>query len=345
LQTHKSQRLEFTNFNSRFITHGIDVISDPSAPDGEAVYIFAVNHLPHPDYLAHVSTAKAANITPAAYGGPKARSQVEIFHHVIGTTNVQHMRSVQHPLIMTPNDLIAVSPTSFYVTNDHHYREGIMREVEDLYFGAKWSSVVHVRLPDLRIPPGGDAPAGVDAVKVVTGLHNTNGIGHGPGGQVLINSCVSGTLHVGKLPPLETSVEKYGLDEDRGITMVGHVPMESTIDNPTYFSDPYATAGEDKSGYVLAGLTRAVDFMKQARVPGSKIPVLVWYVTPKKVRRDGEDAFERRVIFEDDGQRVSSASTAVLVAIDPKLEGGRRKAWLYVTGPMARAIIAVKVDL
>ena len=38
-------------------------------------------------------------------------------------------------------------------------------------------------------------------------------------------------------------------------------------------------------------------------------------------------------------------SAAVLVAIDPKLEGGKKKAWLFVTGFLSTNAIAVKVDL
>src|SRR3954451_6277908 len=115
----KSQRLSFENFDTTYVTHGIDVIPDPEQGDDKAVYIFAVNHVP--------------DVTL-----PKARSQIEVFHHVIGSPSIRHIRSVWHPLLRTPNDVYASSPTSVYATNDHRYTEGLLRTIEDVYSDAKW---------------------------------------------------------------------------------------------------------------------------------------------------------------------------------------------------------------
>src|SRR5690242_19899925 len=170
----KSRRLRFDNFDGPFITHGIDVIPDTVKTDGEAVYIFAINHVPE----NQVSGEK----------GPYARSQLEIFHHIVGSSSIKHLRSVHHPLITAPNDVLAQSPTSLYVTNDHRYRyHGLMRAFEDLYFGAKWTQVVHIRLNSLA---AAEPTAGVTATVALSGMHNNNGLGHGRSDrEILISSC------------------------------------------------------------------------------------------------------------------------------------------------------------
>ena len=317
----KSRRLKFESFNGPFITHGIDVIPDKDRPEGEAVYIFAVNHVPE----VQASGAK----------GPSARSQLEVFHHIIGTSSVKHLRSIWHPLIRTPNDVVALSPTSLYVTNDHFYREhGIMRMIEDMYIKSDWSDIVHIQLDSLKAP---DAAAGVTARIALAGLHNTNGIGHGrTEDEILISSCTSGVLNIAQVPS----------DPSTGnLTVVEAIEIDHIADNPSYFADPYASAVDDRSGFLEAGVSRAADLLHTMRDPNAKDPVMVTYLRPKRPEEGG--GWEKRVLLDDDGTRLRSASASVLVAIDPASEpkGERRKAWLFATGFLSKNVIAVKVDL
>jgi hypothetical protein len=328
----KSRRLGFENFDDTFVTHGIDVITDPHSEDDGAVYIFAINHVPSPEYLKLKQTSEYGKGT--TFEVKKSNSRVEVFHHVLGSSSVRHIRTVQDQLITTPNDIFAISPASFYVTNDHYYPEGHMRTVEDLYSGARWSNIVHVRT-------SGDGPSGSKTTIAMTGLHNNNGLGHGKSpDEILIDSCTSGTLHIGRVSPES---------EEHTIELQESIQIDSIVDNPTYFSDPFATASHDASGYVLAGLSRAIDLPKTCGDPAATEPVMVWYVTPAVAEREGDpgsgDRWKKRLLFEDDGSRIRSASCAVLVPVDPTTEGGKRKAWLFVTGFLSENIIAVKVDL
>jgi hypothetical protein len=317
----KSRRLKSENFNGPFITHGIDVIPDAELTDGEAVYIFAVNHVPE----SQASGEK----------GPHARSQLEVFHHVVGSSSIKHLRSIWHPLIRTPNDIFAQSATSIYVTNDHRYRNhGLMRAVEDLYSGAGWTEVVHIRLNSLT---AAESDAGLSATVALSGMHNVNGLGHGRSdGEILISSCTSGMLHIGQLPA----------DGIGNITVVESVEVDHLADNPTYFADPYATPGDDRSGFLETGLAHAITIGKTQRDPLAKDPVMVTYLKPVSPGR-----WEKRVLFEDDGTRLRSGSAAVLVAIDPAEDSqdeslpGTRKAWLFATGFLSQSIVAMKVNL
>ena len=152
------------------------------------------------------------------------------------------------------------------------------------------------------------------------------------------------------------------------------IQVPITVDNPSYFQDPYAKiTGRDASGYVLAGLVRASKF------PSKQDPVAVYLVQPSG---DGKGAHSQRKIFQDDGKGISTASTAVLVAINPENNEGKKQvcldftfkknpeggssmasgraisillivmltqletqAWLFVTGPLSLNAVSTKIDL
>lgn len=292
------------------MTHGIDVIQDPKQAD--AVYIFAVNHLPNPDHW----------LAEGAKDTPKAHSQIELFHHVLESKTVQHVRSIWHPLIKTPNDIVADSPNSVFITNDHFYREGHMRMIEDLWPSAKWTTVIHVQISDLKA----QGSAGLDASVAHSGLWNNNGLGHGrTDDELVISSTIGGELYVSQR------------HANNSLSIKSTISFGAVTDNPSFYADPYRTNGDDASGYVVAGVSQAVHLATTAKDPEATEPCQVWYARPKG------DGWEKRLLFEDDGSRIRSASAAVLVPIEP--ENGQKKAWLFVTGFLAEKMIAVKVDL
>ncbi|KAK2002610.1 serum paraoxonase/arylesterase [Colletotrichum falcatum] len=318
------KRLKFENFDGTFCTHGLDVISDPQRP--EAVYIFAINHVPHPEYLA----------TKAQVGGQskqkvvqKSLSRVEIFHHILMSSTVKHLRTVVDPLIKNPNDLLAKDPYSFYVTNDHHNSEGIGRMVEDMLPFTSWTTTVHVRVEEMSVL----APTnGIKAEVALSGLRNNNGLGHGRNpDDIIVSNCAAG----------EISLAQLSSDpENTSITFTETIAVDSYVDNPSWFEDPYRSEDHDASGFVLAGLPRPVDVLRLARAAKPRIASVVWHVKPT-----ASGGYEKRILFQDDGSRVSSAATAVLVAIDPSQEKGQKKAWLFITGFLSSNAVAIKVDL
>ncbi|KAL2670086.1 hypothetical protein Neosp_014967 [[Neocosmospora] mangrovei] len=317
----QSQRLKFVNFKGPFNTHGIDVIPDQESVEA-AVYIFAVNHPPNLEKCPDAGDLKECDASAA--------SRIEIFHHVIGSDVATHLRSVQHPLISTPNDILAQSPHSFYVTNDHYYKEGALRFLEVVYWGARWSTTVFVELDSLTSTnPTGDVKAQV----AVSGIHNQNGLGRGRPGEILIGCAGRGVLEVGKAST-----------EHPAVQIVSSIKLDSTIDNPSYFVDPYANSTFDASGYVLAGLSRAADLPKATTDPNGADGSMVWYV-PSRQGAAESSTMSPKLLFEDDGERIRFATAAVMVAIDPKLEQGQRWAWLFVTGALAKSVLAVKINL
>jgi len=324
-QTKASRRLEFVNFDGPYNTHGIDVISDPDSTE-PAVFIFAVNHVPD------------ANTCPGPTSHQdcvwRSSSRVEVFRHVLGSTTISHVRSVAHPLISTPNDVLARDPFSFYVTNDYFYKEGPVRQFELMFWLAKWSTTVFVEFQVVSPP---NATAGVTVKVALDGLYNQNGLGRGRNGEIMIGRAGAGAVEIGHISA-----------DNNTISVVDTFYMDSTVDNPSYFADPYASEAFDGSGYVFAGLARAADILETTKSPEALDGSMVWFV-PTKPRDNtgGSKASDvaPRLIFEDDGSRLRFGTTAVLVAVDPKLEGGQRWAWLFATGPYAKRAVAVKVNL
>ncbi|TXT04822.1 hypothetical protein VHUM_04090 [Vanrija humicola] len=314
-KTFTSKDLTLDGFNGAFVTHGIDIIKDPKRAD--ALYIHAVNHLPNPGWLA------SRDITIQ----DKGNSVIEIFHHVVGSDSAQHIRTVQHEDIKTPNDLFATGPTSFYVTNDHHYREGHLRAIEDL--GSRlvtpWTNTVHIEADANK-----KDKEGVRSQVVLDDMHNNNGLGHTPNpNEVIICDAAGGVGYVANI------------QADRSLKIIDEIKFATTIDNPFWFQDPYPEVGGDKSGILTAGLQRAHLLAHEITDDNSAMANTAWLA----VGKPGEKKWAIQQLFADDGSQLRSASAAVLIAIDPKTNGGKKQAWLFVSGFSSKNVVATKVDL
>ncbi|KAK6825312.1 hypothetical protein PG987_012806 [Apiospora arundinis] len=354
-KTQKSTELKFENFKGPFVTHGIDIASAPEASPGEkGVYIFAINHLPNPAVYGEYPYGPAK---PGTWDLPRAASQIEIFHHVVGSSRAIHLRSVKHDLIRTPNDIQIISgkmaqdgakerPLQFFVTNDHRYQHGRWRQIEDLYPGAQWTDTVHVKLDSLDFAK--DATAGVHASIALNDMWNNNGLGYAKTtDELLLTSAMGAKLYVGR-------PEEVGKGQPPRINITDTVEFDSIVDNPSFF---YDEADPGSGGVVLAGVADVLSIPRHHKDVDSGInPVRVWFAQPRLVESstlpgEKQRVWERTLLFEDDGSRIRTASTAVLVTVGPAsslekgAKGGRRQAWLYVTGFWAENMIAVKVDI
>ncbi|CAJ2503650.1 Uu.00g110440.m01.CDS01 [Anthostomella pinea] len=318
-KTMRSQKLTLSNFKGPFVAHGISVFS--SASDPKTVYVFAINHLPNPLWKAGSSTQ------------PKAASQIEVFTHTVGSRTAKHLRSISHPKIRTPNDVLALSEHEFLVTNDHYYREGPMRLVEELIRDLRaWTDLVHVRFDD---------EGNVNATVSLDSIPTNNGLGWGPDRQqVLISDAIGGRIYFAGLPD----------PANRTVVVSHHVKTGSVVDNPKYFSDPYAGLdgkGKDYSGYLLPGIGRGLDFVNNYGDATGKAPLSshVAYL-PAVAGKDKARSLENpaRLIFSDDGTAMRGATTGVLVAIDPAVNDGKREGWLFVTGVVAPHMLATRID-
>jgi hypothetical protein len=330
VQTLHSTRLKLLGFYGPYNTHGIDIYSAPNDPT--SVYIAAVNHLPNPEFYTASSSPSPSKVS-------RARSRLEIFHHKVGTTEATYIRSIWHPLLRTPNDILFKSLEEIYVTNDHFHRDGPSRFVEDVAYGSIGQQtdliLLHLTHPISDTPKGGEASN--DAVGVVgtvanKGIHNNNGLGYGrTSSEIMICRTAIGQLLLTEVD--KTQPPKLNINET--------IQLPCTLDNPSYFSDPYAAkTGRDASGFVLAGLARAITF------PDGLDPVMVWLVQPNTSGgSSSKSKWTQKLIFQDDGHVCRTASTAVLVAIDPDENSGKKQARLFVTGPLSKGVVVSKINI
>jgi len=326
--TFKSTVLKLNGFAGGMSTHGIDILNDPTDPT--LLWIYIVNHLPDPErWFVDPPTSKAIE-----------HAHIEVFKHVLGSDEASFVRSVMHPLIKTPNDLLATSPSSFYVTNDHVYDSGALRIWEDVgtQGSAPSSTLIHVEFAD--IGPN-DPSAGVTATVALNKIHNNNGLGraspHQPE-EINVIDASGGVLH-----RVKRHLDHQNKPE---LTVLERIQLDGTLDNPSYYEDVYATPGNNASGYILPGLANAATLAENFPHLDRPIPSLVYHVRSNgPVKFEGGTEWEKRLIFQDNGTQLRSASGAILVGIDPKTNGGKKQGWLFATGFGSEAMVAAKIDL
>lgn len=281
-----------------FVTHGMDIWYDPSLPD--MVYLHAVNHIPH-----------LVDGVPQSYSD----SRIEVFTIDLGASprTATHRQTLKHSLVYTPNDIYSLGPTDLLVTNDHVNTRGHLRTAEDI-LTFSWSS--HTTI--VRLNQNG-------AKVVADGLHNANGLGHGPNGTIILGDAAGGDLTT------------FKLEGDR-LVKQDYLALGIQLDNPTYFTDNRPDKGSDASGYVLGGLLAGIHLDKTCRDPWAKVPSSVWIAR----RSSTTGQLEKKKLLEDDGTWVSGASIGLILPIKSVKE---KKAWMVVTGPFSLQIGVVKIDL
>ncbi|OAA32022.1 Six-bladed beta-propeller, TolB-like protein [Moelleriella libera RCEF 2490] len=327
-KTFKARQLTLQGFKHDFVTHGIDVVSDVT--DKENVYIFAVNHPPNPKhYLASGGRSSSE---------PKAQSQIEIFTHKPGSDVAVHRRSIRSPLITTPNDIVATSASRFYVTNDHYYREGRRRMLEDFLTrgAAPWTNMSLVTITDAQ---AADPTTGFQALPVLRGLHNNNGLGHaGPDNkdEILVTDASGGVL--------------YRLRRRAGteaLQVIEEVQMPIMLDNPSWYEDEWKTRDNDASGYILNGLARGIDLAAHMHDQSVSAAVQVYHLRANGSAgaAGGHKHWEKRLVYSDRGAQLNTVSGAVVVGIDPAQNGGKKQGWLFMTGFVGKNMVAARIDL
>jgi len=135
----------------RFQPHGISLWVGPDGRDA----LFAVNH--------------------PVDGDTPARNAVEIFDVI--DNGLVHRATLTDPLLVMPNDLVAVGIDRFYVTNTHGHPPGALQTIE-----------TYLQLADAQVifyGPGGFRPA-------ITDLVFPNGINVSPDGRTLYVASTTG---------------------------------------------------------------------------------------------------------------------------------------------------------
>lgn len=224
----------------RFRPHGISLYV---APDGRRT-LMAVNHP----------------------GGN--RHTVEIFD-LSPDDVLTHRATIEDPAIVSPNDVAAVSPEAFYVTNDHNRPDDVGRMWAAI-FGSPVSTVVYWD--------------GEKAKVVADGLAMANGIAvSADGGTVYVTELLGRTLRI------------YSRDLASGdLTLKDKVYLGTGVDN--------IDVAEDGTLWIAAH-PKLATFAEHAEDPASPSPSQVIVVEP--AAGGGGEAW---TVYLDEGAELSASS-------------------------------------
>ncbi|KAK8877059.1 paraoxonase [Apiospora arundinis] len=119
--------------------------------------------------LAYDEATSSLFIANHRRDGPR----VDVFHLEFESHTLQHIHSIQHPLIRGPNAIHLVNSHEFYVSNDHHFlaKDSHLLSTLETYSGIPTGTLVHVDMAPLLRDPSST----VDA-EVVARLPFPNGI-------------------------------------------------------------------------------------------------------------------------------------------------------------------------
>jgi arylesterase/paraoxonase len=178
-------------------------------------------------YDLNAASPRPVNLTPEAsptfsphgvslYVAPDGASTLFVINHERGRHTIEvydvdesrltHRATLSDPMLVSPNDLVAVSPTQVYVTNDHHYPTGTMRTIED-YLRRPWANVVMWDGHGFR--------------EVASGIRLANGINQSPDGK---------TVYV--VATIGQAVRIYDRDAaTSNLTFRREIPLDSGGDN------------------------------------------------------------------------------------------------------------------
>ena len=175
---------------------------------------------------------------------PPSGHSIEIFEWRDG--RLAHRETVRGELLVSPNDVVATGPRSFYATNDHRHTAGLRRLLED-YLQRAESNVVHFDGRTMRV--------------AATGIAYANGINMSEDGQeVYVASTTRGRVHV------------FARDAASGaLEAVDVLELGTGVDNIEV----------DRHGMLWIGAhPKLLSFVAHARDAGERSPSQVLWVHP-----------------------------------------------------------------
>ncbi|KAF9214526.1 hypothetical protein BGZ59_003488 [Podila verticillata] len=212
-------------------------------------------------------------------------SVVEVLEYQIGDDFVQYKETIKHELIFTPNDIVAMGPRSFYVSNDHKYAKGVMREIE-LVLRRPWSDVIY-HSPE-------------ETFVAFSGVASANGMTSTPDrSTIYLSACNGGGMHV-----LKPRVD-HTLEEEE------YIKLDYFVDNPSFDADT--------GSIFLAGHVQPLLFTGQMKSPGVPVigPSKIVKISKKKAEAvapssASKSSYKVETVLVDDGKQISTSTTAAL---------------------------------
>ncbi|GAA5947948.1 hypothetical protein JCM3765_007041 [Sporobolomyces pararoseus] len=248
--------------------------------DADGIYVHAIDAVESPDGKRTVFINSHRPPKNRSLGKTLgANSVIEIFETTSNPYELKHVKTVSHPLIRTPNNLVATGPRTFYASNDHRHKVHWTRAFEMLK--SIPSDIIYC-----------DASKATPVCKVAAdGLVYPNGIAKAKGPKNLLyqGSTLQGLVRVWEERP------------DHTLKALAEVPLERPVDN----------IHVDLDGAIYATtLTKVLDFMEAGKDGGKTKSAAVEILKITNDSSNGSGKYKSEVVFADDGSIVSSATTA-----------------------------------
>ncbi len=128
---------------------------------------------------------------------------IEVFE--LNGKNLVHKKTLKHPSMVSPNNVVILDQNRFYFTNDHKYTEGIMQLIED-YGGLSVSNIIYFD--------------GKDYADVANGIAYANGINFDAKRNLLFVAS-----------PRKFLVKVYQKNEDNSLTFIENIDCGTGVDN------------------------------------------------------------------------------------------------------------------
>jgi arylesterase/paraoxonase len=199
------------------------------------------------------------------------KHQIEIYD--LKDEVLVHRKTISDPMLVSPNDLVAVGPERFYVSNDHRFVSGIKRMLED-YLRLGLSNVVYYD--------------GSQFKEAASGFAYANGINVSADGKILYlcattkrilyifdRDPATGNLYRREKIKLDTGLDNIEMDKEGGLWIGAHPQLLS--------------------------------FVKHSKDPSSLSPSQILHLTP---RSDG--GYDIEEAYLNAGDEISGSSVAAV---------------------------------
>ena len=243
LKSHHPQLLNLTpGAGPDFHPHGISLYHEKNGQDA----LFVVNH-------------------------QNGKNSIEIYDLKNG--RLSHRKTISDPMLISPNDLVAVGRNRFYVSNDHRFEAGFMQKLED-YLQLKLSGIVYYD--------------GSRFIGAASGIGYANGINVSADGKTLyLCSVTEGVLHI------------YNRDIASGkLTPRQEIDLGTGIDNIEV--DP---AG----GLWIGAHPQLFKFLQHAKDASKLSPSQVLHLIPL-----ADGSYDIKEVFLNSGEKISASSVAAV---------------------------------
>jgi hypothetical protein len=236
------------------------------------------------------------------------RASVEMFRLTIvaGKLRAQHLRSLAHPSLSTPNAVVPLSEDSVLVTNSFCY-------------SAHYSKLLNTLETFLAVPGGSvlclTADADKDEAKcdvVARGIALANGLAISDDGSVLaVAGCLTSNIHIYNVyPPL--------LPDSHDTWMEGRLTFRESIPAGFMVDNLRFVRTDTHHLFLACGHPSGLDFTKCAKTHGAQLSGTraASVRVPKVVKGSWWNTMFTRVdervttVFEDNGRVLGSGATA-----------------------------------